>query len=72
MLAPCAHERLPVVSVFGSVIVCLLIVAKEQRLPDEVNHVRATAEASLRWIKVAKLALHSCDRSVVIAGVIKC
>jgi hypothetical protein len=62
MLAPCAHERLLVVSVFGSVVVCLLVVAKEQRLSNEIDCVRATAEASLRWIKVAKLARHSCDR----------
>jgi hypothetical protein len=56
---------------FGSVVVRVLVVAKQQSLPDEVDSVRAAAEASLRRVEVSKLARYSRDRSVVVASIIK-
>lgn len=52
------------------VIVSVFIPPKEQRLPDEIDRVRAAAEASLRRLEVAKVARYSCDRGVVVVGVI--
>jgi hypothetical protein len=71
ILTPYLHKRLLVVSVLSGVVVRVLIIAKEQRLPDKVNSVRAAAEAPVSWIEVVKLASHCRDRGVVVAGVIK-
>jgi hypothetical protein len=71
MLTPCCYECLLVVDVFSSVVVRVLVVAKQQSLPDEVNGVRAAVEASLRRVEVSKLARYSRDCSVVIASIVK-
>jgi hypothetical protein len=71
MLAPRSHKRLLVVSVLSGVVVSFLIIAKEQRLPDKIDSVRAATEALVSWIEVIKLAGYCCNRSVVVAGVIE-
>jgi hypothetical protein len=48
MLTLYCYKRLLVVDVFSSVVVRVLIVAKQQSLPNKVNSVRAAVEASLR------------------------
>jgi hypothetical protein len=45
MLALRLYKRLLVVSVLSSVVVSFLVVAKEQRLPNKINSVRAATEA---------------------------
>jgi hypothetical protein len=71
MLTPRCYERLLVVNMFGSVVVRVLVVAKQQSLPNKIDSVRAAAEASLRWVEVSKLARYSRNRSVVVASIIK-
>lgn len=71
MLTPCCYERLLVVDMFGSVVVRVLVVAKQQSLPDKVDSVRAAAEASLRRVEVSKLPHYSRNCSIVIASIIK-
>jgi hypothetical protein len=45
MLTLRLHKYLLIVSVLSSVVVSFLIVAKEQRLPNKINSVRAATEA---------------------------
>jgi hypothetical protein len=71
MLTPCCYKRLLIVDVFSSVVVRVLVVAKQQSLSDKVNGVRAAAEASLRQVKVPKLARYSRNRSVVVASIVE-
>jgi hypothetical protein len=71
MLTLCCYKRLLIVDVFSSVVVRVLIVAKQQSLSNKVNSVRAAAEASLRWVEVPKLARYSRNRSVVVASIVK-
>ena len=53
-----------------SVVVSVLIPPKEQRLPNEIDYIRAVAEASLRQLKVTKVTRYSCDHGVVVISVI--
>jgi hypothetical protein len=48
MLTLHCYKRLLVINIFGSVVVRVLIVTKQQSLPNKVGSVRAAAEASLR------------------------
>jgi hypothetical protein len=45
MLTLRSHKRLLIVSVLSGVVVSFLVVAKEQRLPNKINSVRAATEA---------------------------
>ena len=71
MLTLRCYERLLVVDIFGRVVVRVLIITKQQSLPNKVDSVRAAAEASLRRVEVSKLARYSRDRSIVVASIIK-
>ena len=71
MLTLRCYKRLLVVNMFSSVVVYVLIIAKQQSLPNKVNSVRAAAEALLRQVEVSKLARYSRDYSIIVASIIK-
>jgi hypothetical protein len=70
IFTPLLHKSFLLRHMLVGVVVSVFIPPKEQCLPNEIDRVRAAAEASLRRLEVAKVARYSCDRGVVVVSVI--
>jgi hypothetical protein len=71
MSAPLPHVQLLCSKLLCNVVVRVLVVAKKQSLPNEIDRIRAAAETTVYRIKAAVIARNCCNCGVIIRRVVE-